>query len=172
MKFLIIFLLSTLVLGLLNIFAQDKKLKVGDTAPDFTLPDALGNIYTLSSFRGKSPVIIYFYPKANTPGCTKQACGIRDEWSKFEANNIPVLGISVDSKEALQNFASKYKLNFPLLSDKSKNVCKSYGVLNFLGFANRVTFIIDKEGKIAFIIEKVDLETHAKEVLEKALTLK
>ncbi|CUU04854.1 peroxiredoxin Q/BCP [Candidatus Thermokryptus mobilis] len=147
------------------------KLKVGDIAPDFTLEDAFGNKYTLSNYRGKSPVVIYFYPKANTPGCSKQACGIRDEWSKFEQLGVPVFGVSVDSKKSLKKFIDKYSLNFPLLSDESKKVCKDYGVLNLLGFANRVTFIVDKEGKIAHIIDKVDVETHAKEVLDLVKTL-
>ena len=150
---------------------KGSKLKVGDIAPDFTLEDAFGNKYTLSSYRGKSPVVIYFYPKANTPGCTKQACGIRDEWSKFKQIGVPVFGISVDSKKSLKNFIDKYSLNFPLLSDETKEVCKAYGVLNLLGFASRVTFIVDKEGRIAHVIDKVDVETHAKEVLELVKTL-
>ncbi len=142
------------------------KLKVGDIAPDFTLEDAFGNKYTLSNYRGKSPVVIYFYPKANTPGCTKQACGIRDEWSSFERIGVPVFGISVDSKKSLKKFIDSYSLNFPLLSDETKEVCKAYGVLNLLGFANRVTFIVDKEGRIAHIIDKVNVKTHAQEVLD------
>ncbi len=148
------------------------KLIVGEKAPDFILPDANGNLYSLSDYLGKKPVVIYFYPKADTPGCTKQACGIRDEWSEFEKYGIQVLGISVDSKKALKKFEEKYNLNFPLLSDENKEICKAYGVLNMLGFANRVTFIVDKEGNIAHIIEKVNVETHAKEVLELAMKLK
>jgi peroxiredoxin Q/BCP len=156
---------------LLFFSVKGSKLKVSDIAPDFTLEDAFGNKYTLSSYRGKSPVVIYFYPKANTPGCTKQACGIRDEWSKFEQIGVPVFGISVDSKKSLKKFIDKYSLNFPLLSDETKEVCKAYGVLNLLGFASRVTFIVDKEGRIAHVIDKVNVETHAKEVLELVKTL-
>lgn len=157
----------TLILG-----KDNDKLKVGDKAPDFKLPDANGKYYSLSDYHGKNPVVLYFYPKANTPGCTKQACGIRDEWSKFEKNGIQVFGVSVDSKEAIKKFIDEYGLNFPLLSDEDKKVCKAYGVLNRLGFAMRVTFIIDKEGKIAHIIENVDVNTHSKEVLELASKLK
>lgn len=156
----------------LALFIKGEKLKMGDFAPDFKLPDSKGNYYSLSDYKGKKPVVVYFYPKADTPGCTKQACGIRDEWSEFEKNGIQVLGISVDTQESLRKFESKYNLNFPLLSDENKEVCKTYGVLNNFGFANRVTFIIDKEGKIAHIIEKVNLETHAKEVLDIATKLK
>ncbi len=165
----ILFFVSLFVLLFFSV--KGSKLKVGDIAPDFTLEDAFGNKYTLSSYRGKSPVVIYFYPKANTPGCTKQACGIRDEWSKFEQIGVPVFGISVDSKKSLKKFIDKYSLNFPLLSDETKEVCKAYGVLNLLGFASRVTFIVDKEGRIAHVIDKVDVETHAKEVLELVKTL-
>lgn len=168
------FLMISVLLSIfsLGLFIKGDNLKVGDLAPDFKLPDADGKFYSLSEYRGKKPVVIYFYPKADTPGCTKQACGIRDKWSEFEKNGIQVLGISVDSREALKNFEEKYSLNFPLLSDETKEVCKTYGVLNSLAFASRVTFIIDKEGKIAHIIEKVNVETHSKEVLDFAMKLK
>lgn len=168
--FLSIFL-SAITLNLS--FGEDNiELKVGDKAPDFKLQDANGKYYSLSDYYGKSPVVLYFYPKANTPGCTKQACGIRDDWSKFEKNGIKVFGVSVDSKKDIKKFVDEYGLNFPLLSDEDKKVCKSYGVLNILGFAKRVTFIIDKEGKIAHIINNVDVNTHAKEVFELASKLK
>lgn len=143
-----------------------ENLKEGMTAPDFTLQDSNGDSYTLSSFRGKSPVVIYFYPKANTSGCTKQACGIRDNWSKFREKNIQVFGISVDDKEDISKFIENYNLNFPLLSDKDKSVSKSYGVLNKLGVSSRVTFIIDKNGAIASIIRDVDVSTHADDVFK------
>lgn len=171
MKILVRSIISTTIL-LMGFFMKGDKLKVGDQAPDFKLPDADGKLYSLSSYRGKSPVVIYFYPKADTPGCTKQACGIRDDWKKFEEAGIPVFGISVDSIEDLKKFREKYSLNFPLLSDEKKEVTKAYGVLNLLGFASRVTFIVDKEGKIAHIIDKVDVNTHAKEVYELASKLK
>ncbi len=157
-----------------NSMAQNSKtLKEGMKAPDFTLEDAYGKSYTLSSYENKSPVVVYFYPKANTPGCTKQACGIRDDWSKFEKNNIPVFGVSVDSKEAIKKFIDKYDLNFPLLSDESKEVSKEYGVYSKLGrFDHRITFVIDKKGNIAKIIKVTDIPAHAEQVFDIASKLK
>jgi peroxiredoxin Q/BCP len=148
-----------------------QNLKEGDVAPDFTLPDAFGNNYTLSAFQGKSPVVIYFYPAANTAGCTKQACGIRDSWSRFRDKNIIVLGVSVDSREKIKKFIQDYNLNFPLLSDEDKSVSRTYGVLNNFGIDSRITFIINKEGKIYTIIRDVDVETHADQVYEIASKL-
>lgn len=142
-----------------------ENLNENDPAPDFSLQDAYGNSYTLSEFRG-SPIILYFYPKANTSGCTKQACGIRDNREKFSSEGIQVFGISVDSKESLQDFIKDHQLNFPLLSDEQKEVSTAYGVLNNLGFASRVTFIIDKDGTIAKIIRDVDIENHADDVFK------
>jgi peroxiredoxin Q/BCP len=146
-------------------------LEVGTNAPDFTLHDSEGNSYTLSEFKGKSPVVIYFYPKANTPGCTTQACGIRDEYAKFKENGIVVFGISVDSKESIKEFIKEQKLNFPLLSDENKEVAKNYDVLNNIGIASRVTFIVDKNGKIINIMREVDVTTHANQVFELAKKL-
>ncbi len=146
-------------------------IKINDPAPDFTLQDAVGNSYSLSDYKDKSPVVIYFYPKASTPGCTKQACGIRDEYEKFRENNITVLGISVDSKESLKEFMEEYSLNFPLLSDESKKVAEAYGVLNNIGLSSRITFIIDKNGNIANVIRDVDVDTHADDVFEIATKL-
>ncbi len=142
-----------------------------DLAPDFTLSDAFGKSFTLSELRG-NPVVLYFYPKANTPGCTSQACGIRDAWTKFQENDIKVLGISVDSKESVAEFIEDNNLNFPLLSDENKEVSKTYGVLNNLGLSNRITFIIDKDGTIAKIIRDVDIENHADDIFNYASTLK
>ena len=147
-------------------------IKEGMPAPDFTLPDAYGNSFSLSSFRGKSPVILYFYPKASTPGCTKQACGVRDNISKFKESGIEIFGISVDPKEKIKSFIDAYRLNFPLLSDEKKEISKTYGVLNALGFDSRITFIIDKSGNIANIIRDVDVDKHAEQVYEFALKLK
>jgi len=155
------------------IFGQtDMKLKAGDKAPDFTLQDAFGKSFKLSSYKGKAPVIVYFYPKAGTSGCTKEACGIRDDWSKFKENNIPVLGISTDDKPAIKKFIDDYKLNFPLLSDADKKVSKEYGVLGMLGMDKRITFIVDKNSKIAEVMEVKDIANHSKTVLEKAIALK
>ena len=144
----------------------------GNQAPNFSLQDAYGKNFSLSDYKVVSPVIIYFYPKANTPGCTTEACGIRDSFSKFNENNIVVLGISVDSKESLKAFIDDHNLNFPLLSDESKNVSKAYGVLNNIGIASRITFIVDKNGNIASILRDVDVNTHAKDVYNIAIKLK
>lgn len=147
-------------------------LSVGNSAPGFTLEDSEGNTYSLLDYKGKNPVIIYFYPKANTPGCTKQACGIRDSFSKFKENDIIIFGISVDSKTSIKEFIKDYNLNFPLLSDEKKEVSKAYGVLNTIGLDSRITFIINKQGKIANILKDVDVETHADEVFNLAVKLK
>ena len=147
-------------------------LSVGNSAPGFTLEDSEGNTYSLLDYKGKNPVVIYFYPKANTPGCTKQACGIRDSFSKFKENDIIIFGISVDSKTSIKEFIKDYNLNFPLLSDEKKEVSKAYGVLNTIGLDSRITFIIDKQGKIANILKDVDVETHADEVFNLAVKLK
>ncbi len=171
MKVLIILLLSNFYL-FLSCGGNAANLKVGNSAPNFTLEDAFGTKYSLSDYKGKSPVVVYFYPKANTPGCTTEACGIRDNWSKFKENNITVLGISVDSKQAIKNFIADHNLNFPLLSDESKTVSKEYGVLNDLGEDSRITFIVDKSRNIADIIRDVDVSTHADEVFAKAIKLK
>ncbi len=163
-----ILLLSTVILT--SCGGNAENLNENDTAPDFTLSDAFGNSYTLSKLRG-SPVVIYFYPKANTSGCTKQACGIRDNWTKFEENGIKVLGISVDSKESLAEFIDDHDLNFPLLSDELKEVSKAYGVLNDFGVSSRVTFIISKDGRILKIIRDVDVENHADDIFNHAMNL-
>lgn len=149
-----------------------ENLSVGNLAPDFTLQDSDGNSYSLSSYKEKNPVIIYFYPKAGTPGCTKQACGIRDSFSKFKENDIVVLGISVDSKESIKEFIKDNNLNFPLLSDENKKVSKAYGVLNNIGVDSRITFIVNKQGNIANILRDVDVDTHADAVFNLAVKLK
>jgi peroxiredoxin Q/BCP len=146
-------------------------LKVGMTAPNFTLQDAFGHSYKLSSYRGKMPVVVYFYPKAGTSGCTKEACGIRDDWSRFKEDKVQVLGISVDQKIDIMKFVKDNNLNFPLLSDANHRVSKNYGVFNDKGFDNRITFIVDKKGKIADIINVNDIEGHASKVLDIASKL-
>lgn len=170
-------IMSVSILLLLSITSplsaqQNTDLKVGSKAPNFVLKDAFGKSYNLKSYREKSPVIVYFYPKAGTPGCTKEACGIRDDWSKFKKNNIQVFGVSVDTKDEIKDFIHKYKLNFPLLSDTNKKVSKEYGVLLPNGFDKRVTFIIDKKGNIVKIINVTNIEEHAAEVFNVAMKLK
>jgi len=172
-------LLILIVVFSIIVSAQEKSvdaekkvsLKEGMEAPDFTLKDSDGNEYTLSDYRGESPVVVYFYPKAGTSGCTKQACGIRDDWSKFQTTNIQVFGISTDSPAEIKKFIADYNLNFPLLSDQDKEASKAYGVLKESGTDKRVTFIVDKEGKIARIIEVKDIEHHSEQVFDIASKL-
>ena len=167
-KYIFITILSTLLLAC---GGTADSLEVGSLAPDFTLMDAENNSYTLSDYQSKSAVVIYFYPKANTSGCTKQACGIRDDYKVFEENNIVIFGISVDPKEDIQEFIDEHQLNFPLLSDETKEVSKKYGVLNNIGMSSRITFIVDRDGKLAHIIRDVDVDNHSKEVFDLAVKL-
>jgi len=145
---------------------------VGSRAPSFSAHDAEGNTVSLSSFRGKKPVVLFFYPKDNTSGCTKEACGFRDARADFDQAGVQVLGVSPDSVASHQKFAGKYDLTFPLVSDESKQICEAYGVWQeksmygrkYMGVA-RTTFIIDKQGRIAHVFEKVKPAGHEQEVL-------
>ncbi len=167
-----IIVLLTILLSSANMSAQEElNLKEGMKAPNFSLKDYNGKTYTLSSYKGKSAVVIYFYPKAGTAGCTKQACGIRDDYPKFKEKNIVVLGISTDTKKELKRFIREYNLNFPLLSDEKKTVSKKYGVLREDGKDKRITFIVDRSGIIAKIIKVTDVSTHANLVFELASKL-
>jgi thioredoxin-dependent peroxiredoxin len=153
------------------------KLKVGDKAPAFSLPDQNNKKHRLSEYKD-SWVLIYFYPKDNTAGCTKQACAIRDDFYNFEKLKMTILGISVDSVESHAKFAKKYELPFTLLADTEKEVVNLYGVWGkkkFMGReydgTHRMSFLINPKGKIAKIYEKVNTITHAQEVLEDMKTL-
>lgn len=141
-------------------------------APQFTTTDQNGDEVSLSDFKGKK-VVLYFYPKASTPGCTVQACGIRDNKDAFAKANTVVLGISPDSAKRLTNFTTKQELNFTLLSDEDHSIAESYGVWalkKFMGKEyigiHRLTFIIDEEGVLRHIMEKVKTKTHHEDVLE------
>lgn len=146
-------------------------INVGDRAPDFSLPSTDGALFTLKDHRGKK-VVLYFYPKDNTPGCTKEACSFRDVFAEFQKNNAIIVGVSTDSIASHQNFASKYKLPFPLLSDEKKEVVRLYGVWKkkslygktFYGI-ERTTFVINEEGIIEHIFRRVKVEHHSNEVL-------
>ena len=147
--------------------------KIGSKAPAFKLPDAEGKIHDLSILFGKSPVVIYFYPKADTPGCTKEACGFRDAIASYKKMNVPVFGISPDPVADVKAFVDKFQLNFPLLADADHAVTERYGcwvpkqmgTTKYMGAA-RTTFIVNKEGKIGHVFEKVNAEGHDQEVLE------
>jgi len=143
------------------------ELKVGDKAPDFTLMDERGFPVSLKDFLGKNPVVLYFYPKDFTPGCTAEACSFRDDYKVYEEKGAVVVGVSLDSVESHEKFSKHYNLPFTLLSDNRKEVARAYGVLGTGGFlAKRVTFIIDKNGNIAGIFSKIDVKRHSQEVLE------
>jgi peroxiredoxin Q/BCP len=144
----------------------------GQTAPDFELQDQDGSTVKLSSLRG-SPVVLYFYPKADTPGCTTQACGIRDRSGEYDASGAKVLGVSPDTPAKLRKFADKYGLDFTLLADPEHQVAETYGTWveksmygkKYMG-VQRDTFVIDADGKIARILRKVQPKTHDDVVLE------
>ncbi len=146
-------------------------LKAGDTAPDFTLPTDTGEPLTLSQLRGKK-VVLYFYPKDNTPGCTQEACDFRDEHSALQKQGVIVLGVSKDSAKAHTGFKNKYQLPFTLLVDANADVCEAYGVINkkslfgktFLGI-QRSTFLIDAQGNIQQVWRKVSVKNHVKDIL-------
>ena len=142
-------------------------LKVGAPAPTFSLLDQSGQLRTLDEFKGRW-LVLYFYPKDNTPGCTKEACHFRDDHSALQQYGANVVGISVDSPAAHAQFANKYRLPFPLLADTSGLVAKSYGALINLGWlklAKRHTFLIDSDGKVAKVYVNVDPNSHSDALL-------
>ncbi len=144
-------------------------LNAGDKAPDFETIDQDGKHVKLSDFKD-SVVILYFYPKDNTPGCTMEAKNFRDNIDMFTEKGIKVFGVSVDSPESHKKFQEKFNLNFTLLSDKQKDIVKKYGVLGLVT-AKRVTYII-KDGKVIYVYPKVSPKEHAKEVYDKLVELK
>ena len=149
-----------------------KHLKIGDQAPDFSVKDQSGNEIKLSDYAGKR-VVIYFYPKDNTPGCTAQACNIRDNYSDLEKEGIVILGVSADSEASHQKFIDTFDLPFALLADVDKKMLNDYGVWGEKKFMGRVydgihrtTFIIDESHVIVGIIEKPKTKDHSREILE------
>jgi peroxiredoxin Q/BCP len=146
---------------------------IGRPAPDFSLPATTGENISLRQFKGKKTVVLYFYPKDETPGCTREACGFRDHTAEFERSNVVILGVSTDSLESHQHFREKQKLPFPLLVDEDAAVSKLYGVYkqkNLYGKKSlgieRTTFVIDRTGRIAQIWPKVKVDGHVQDVLE------
>ena len=149
--------------------ARDGLIQVGDQAPEFELPNASGGKVKLSDYRGKKTVVLYFYPKDETPGCTVEACTFRDRYEDFTAAGAEVIGVSNDSADSHKNFASHHKLPFVLLADDKGEVRKKYGVRATLGFLpGRVTFVIDREGKVRFTFES---QIRVKEHVASALNL-
>jgi peroxiredoxin Q/BCP len=147
------------------------ELKVGDTAPDFSLPSGTGETIALKSLRGKQ-VVLYFYPKDDTPGCTKEACGFRNDITRIEQANTVVLGVSTDDLTSHQKFSKKYGLPFTLLSDENAAVSKAYGVYKqksmygktYWGI-ERSTFVIDERGKLKAVFPRVKVEGHVEDVM-------
>ena len=151
----------------------DSTIKEGDSAPDFTLPSTSGDTISLSDFKGKQAVVLYFYPKDSTPGCTVEACSFRDNLEAVQAHGAAVLGVSPDSVKSHASFTQKQNLNFPLLADTERELARAYGVWvekkqygrTFMGI-ERSTFLIDKDGKIKKIWRKVTPRTHVADVVE------
>ena len=163
-------------LAFLGMFSKlnAETIELGKAAPDFVLVDQVGHKHSLQNYAGRW-VILYFYPKDDTPGCTKEACAFRDEYRVITEQNTQVLGVSVDDQQSHAVFADKYNLPFPLLSDIDGSVAKSYQALTSLGivkFAKRHTFIIGPQGKIRKIYRKVDVDNHSQQVLDDLQSLK
>ena len=143
----------------------------GDAAPDFTAPNQQGEPVSLSDFRGKK-VVIYFYPKDDTPGCTAQACNLRDNYAELQQAGYEVIGISGDGVKSHDKFANKYELPFPLVADEDKSINEAYGVWQeksmygrtYMGTA-RTTFVVDEAGKITDVIDKVKTQDHTTQIL-------
>ncbi len=149
-------------------------LKPGDPAPDFEGRTTDGSRVSLKDFRGKK-LVMYFYPMDDTPGCTKQACSLRDHNREIAAKGAAILGVSTQDEDSHRKFTDKYRLNFPLLADKEGKVGRAYGTIGsggllsaakaLIGMADRVTFVIDEKGRIAHVIDRPDVANHAEEVL-------
>lgn len=149
-------------------------LRKGDPAPDFSGTTTDGTPVSLGDYRGKK-LVLYFYPMDDTPGCTKQACSLRDHNAEIRAKGAEILGVSTQGEESHQKFTRKYKLNFPLLADTDGAVGRAYGTIggpgllsklkSAAGMADRVTFVIDEKGRIAHVLDKPDVANHAEEVL-------
>lgn len=146
-------------------------LQKGDKAPDFNALDQDGNTHSLIDYNGKK-LVLFFYPKASTPGCTAEACDLRDNFSRFESNNYAILGVSADSAKAQSKFKDKYEFPFPLLADENRAVIEAFGVWGpkkFMGKEydgiHRTTFVIDENGIIEEIIDKVKTKEHTNQIL-------
>lgn len=146
-------------------------LQPGDKAPQFSAKDQDGNSHRLEDYKGKK-LVVFFYPKASTPGCTAEACNLRDNWETFKAQGYEILGVSADSEKSQQNFKSKYELPFPLLADEDREVINAFGVWGpkkFMGKEydgiHRTTFVIDEKGVIKDVISKVKTKDHAAQIL-------
>ena len=146
-------------------------LKVGDIAPDFSCKNQYGELINLSDMKGKK-IVVFFYPKANTPGCTAEACNLNDNYSRFKSDGYEIIGVSADNEKLQKNFSDKFNFGFSLLCDEDKKIIKDYGVWGtkkmygkeYMGII-RKTFVIDENGKISQIIEKVKTKEHSSQIL-------
>lgn len=146
-------------------------LQVGDKVPSFSVTDNTGKTHTLEDYKGKK-VVFFFYPKANTPGCTAEACDLRDHYAELQSAGFTLLGVSADTEKAQQNFVSKFDFPFPLLADTEKKVINDFGVWGpkkFMGKEydgiHRMTFIVDEQGAVERVISKVETKNHAAQLL-------
>ena len=139
-------------------------IKIGEKAPLFELFDQDEKLFSLKDYNGKK-MVIYFFPKAFTPGWTKQACGFRDQYSIYQENNIEIIGISYDARKTQKSFSEQYKLNFRVLSDSKKEVSKLYGVDTYF-FPKRVTFLIDENGIVFDVIDNMSLSDYAENIIQ------
>ena len=151
-----------------------KTLKEGDKAPNFSVADQDGDIHTLEMYKGKK-LIVFFYPKASTPGCTNEACNLRDNYEVLQEKGYEILGVSADSQKRQKNFRDKHKFPFPLLADENKEILEGFGVWGekkFMGRTydgiHRMTFLIDENGVVDRVISKVKTKDHAAQILEEA----
>jgi thioredoxin-dependent peroxiredoxin len=145
-------------------------LSVGSAAPDLSAPDQHGKTHRISEERGHA-LVVYFYPKDNTPGCTKEACAFRDAWDRYQKANVQIFGVSADDQRSHEAFAKEQKLPFPILADPGHAWSKAFGVSTRLGMAARVSFLIDANGKVAKVYPDVDPGVHAGDVLKDAAAL-
>ena len=155
-------------MGILDLFSGRVGIAAGDAAPDFELPDAEGRKVRLADFRGRKAVVLYFYPKDDTPGCTKEACAFRDQYEDFAEAGAEVIGVSSDGGASHRDFARKHRLPFTLLSDAGGAVRKRYGVPATLGLLpGRVTFVIDRDGVVRHVFNsQLAAAQHVSEALE------
>lgn len=161
-----------LLVTLMAISACDKSnlLQPGTPAPDATLQDQDGTLRNLAAFRGQ-PLLVYFYPKDDTPGCTTEACSFRDVWDRYQSAGVAVVGVSADDSESHKKFAQKHSLPFPLLADTDHELADAFGVPATAGYFARVSFLIDKDGVIRHVYPDVDPGVHADDVLKEVQRL-
>jgi peroxiredoxin Q/BCP len=153
------------LLAFLGISAHAEPLAVGAAAPDITAVDQEGKTIKFKDVYAKGPTLVYFYPKADTPGCTKQGCSLRDSWAGLQGKGIQVLGVSEDKVEAQKKFHDKFSFPFPLIADNDGKVAEAFGVPTLAGIAKRQSFLI-KDGKVVWNMLKASTETHAADVLK------